>query len=138
VPSSQCDVIFVWAGSSCTQVEAPAPTPLHRLAQGARQLVASPSPRACSITARRAHRAAPWLHVRAPLPCTLHSPRIENAQFCLAAAGWGWGGRMKSAVAHGCVPVVIQDGVRVEWEEQVLFAFCFLRSLWSPSPRCAR
>mmetsp|Transcript_18497 Transcript_18497/g.46865 ORF Transcript_18497/g.46865 Transcript_18497/m.46865 type:complete len:126 (-) Transcript_18497:797-1174(-) len=26
---------------------------------------------------------------------------------------------MKSAVAHGCVPVVIQDGIRVEWEEQL-------------------
>lgn len=28
----------------------------------------------------------------------------------LAAAGWGWGGRMKVAVNHGCIPVIVQAG----------------------------
>ena len=32
------------------------------------------------------------------------------SKFCLAPAGWGWGGRMKVAVMHGCVPVSIQVG----------------------------
>lgn len=35
------------------------------------------------------------------LLCCLHS---------LAAAGWGWGGRMKFAVMHGCIPVIVQVG----------------------------
>ena len=29
----------------------------------------------------------------------------------LAAAGWGWGGRMKFAVMHGCIPVIVQVGL---------------------------
>ena len=68
----------------------------------------------------------------------------------LAAAGWGWGGRMKFSVMNGCLPVIVQvcagylvvdwawmclrsfppsslhpaslfeqDGIRVEWEEQL-------------------
>ena len=35
---------------------------------------------------------------------------LSSSKFCLAAAGWGWGGRMKVAVMHGCVPVIIQVG----------------------------
>jgi len=26
---------------------------------------------------------------------------------------------MKTAVTRGCIPVIIQDGIKVEWEEQV-------------------
>lgn len=32
--------------------------------------------------------------------------------FCLAPSGWGWGGRMKAAVLHGCIPVVIQPDIK--------------------------
>lgn len=35
--------------------------------------------------------------------------------FCLAPAGWGWGARVKSAVTRGCIPVIVQDGIKVEW-----------------------
>lgn len=28
--------------------------------------------------------------------------------FCLAAAGWGWGQRMKIGITHGCIPVIVQ------------------------------
>ena len=41
--------------------------------------------------------------------------RQAAAKFCLATAGWGWGGRMKSAVLAGCVPLIIQPGIQVEW-----------------------
>jgi len=44
---------------------------------------------------------------------------LTNATFCLASAGWGWGGRMKVAVTRGCIPLIIQDGIKVEWEEQL-------------------
>lgn len=45
--------------------------------------------------------------------------RKSSSIFCLAAAGWGWGGRMKNAVTRGCIPLIVQDGILVEWEEQV-------------------
>ena len=44
---------------------------------------------------------------------------LSSSIFCVAAAGWGWGGRMKAAVTRGCIPVIVQDGIRVEWEEQL-------------------
>jgi len=44
---------------------------------------------------------------------------LTSSIFCLAAAGWGWGGRMKVAVTRGCIPLIVQDGILVEWEEQL-------------------
>lgn len=35
---------------------------------------------------------------------------LSKSIFCLAAAGWGWGGRMKVAVTRGCIPVIVQVG----------------------------
>ena len=49
---------------------------------------------------------------------------LSSSIFCLASAGWGWGGRMKTAVTRGCIPVIIQDGIKVEWEEQVRVENC--------------
>lgn len=42
-----------------------------------------------------------------------YAAQQHAAQFCLAALGWGWGGRMKAAVLNGCIPVVIQPQVKV-------------------------
>jgi len=55
---------------------------------------------------------------------TRHTPEsywkhLSTSVFCLAAAGWGWGGRMKVSVTRGCIPVIVQDGIKVEWEEQL-------------------
>lgn len=33
--------------------------------------------------------------------------------FCIAATGAGWGVRLKLAVMHGCIPVIIADHVQV-------------------------
>ena len=33
--------------------------------------------------------------------------------FCLASTGAGWGVRLKLALMHGCIPVVIADNVQV-------------------------
>ena len=49
---------------------------------------------------------------------------LSSSIFCLASAGWGGGGRMKTAVTRGCIPVIIQDGIKVEWEEQVRVENC--------------
>eukprot|EP00955_Chlamydomonas_euryale_P060851 357837-Chlamydomonas_euryale.AAC.3 len=34
--------------------------------------------------------------------------RVSRSLFCVAAAGWGWGGRMKAAVTRGCIPLIVQ------------------------------
>ncbi len=34
--------------------------------------------------------------------------KLSSSIFCVAAAGWGWGGRMKTAVTRGCIPVIVQ------------------------------
>jgi hypothetical protein len=28
----------------------------------------------------------------------------------LSAMGWGWGGRTKFSIMHGCIPVIVQVG----------------------------
>lgn len=37
---------------------------------------------------------------------------VRRAKFCLAPAGHGYGNRISYAMITGCVPVIIQDGVR--------------------------
>jgi len=44
---------------------------------------------------------------------------LARSVYCLAVPGWGWSGRYKVAINRGCVPVVLQDGIRVEFEEQL-------------------
>ena len=36
---------------------------------------------------------------------------LASSIFCVAAAGWAWGGRMKVAVTRGCIPVIVQVGL---------------------------
>ncbi|GAX82714.1 hypothetical protein CEUSTIGMA_g10140.t1 [Chlamydomonas eustigma] len=48
-----------------------------------------------------------------------YNQRLFESIFCLAAAGWGWGGRMKFSIMHGCIPIIVQDGIMVEFEEQL-------------------
>jgi len=43
--------------------------------------------------------------------------RMSGATFCLAPAGMGWGARFKTSVTRGCIPLIIQDGLKVEWED---------------------
>jgi hypothetical protein len=42
-----------------------------------------------------------------------YQEQLASSKFCLAPAGWGWGGRMKVALLHGCVPVIVQVGLIV-------------------------
>ena len=36
---------------------------------------------------------------------------LSRSKFCLVAPGDGWSARVEDAALHGCVPVVIMDGV---------------------------
>ncbi|KXZ54698.1 hypothetical protein GPECTOR_4g766 [Gonium pectorale] len=40
-----------------------------------------------------------------------YSEHMARSKFCLVAPGDGWSARAEDAVLHGCVPVVIMDGV---------------------------
>jgi hypothetical protein len=43
--------------------------------------------------------------------------QIRSAKFCLSAFGHGWGIRTNIYMAHGCVPVIIQDHVFQPYED---------------------
>ena len=47
----------------------------------------------------------------APARCCLHS--MDAGLFCMAPTGSGWGVRLKFALLSGCIPVIIDDHVRV-------------------------
>lgn len=44
---------------------------------------------------------------------------MKRSIFCLAAAGFGWGARFKIGLVRGCIPLIMQDGVKVEFEENL-------------------
>jgi len=41
------------------------------------------------------------------------------SEFCFAPAGWGWGSRVKGGITSGCIPVIVQDGIKVDWEDDL-------------------
>ena len=41
--------------------------------------------------------------------------QMHASLFCLAPTGSGWGWRLKQAAMSGCIPVIIDDHVRVCW-----------------------
>jgi len=70
-------------------------------------------------TVYRAHHHRPGFKIMTQHAKGTYWHDLSTSVFCLAAAGYGWGGRMKVAVTRGCIPVIIQDGIKVEWEEQL-------------------
>ncbi|KAK9814866.1 hypothetical protein WJX73_000785 [Symbiochloris irregularis] len=47
---------------------------------------------------------------------------MGRSHFCLAASGSGWGVRLKLAAMLGCIPLVIQDDVRMPFEDVLPYA----------------
>ncbi|KXZ50759.1 hypothetical protein GPECTOR_15g444 [Gonium pectorale] len=45
-----------------------------------------------------------------------YSTMLSKSVFCLVPPGDGWSPRMEDAVLHGCIPVIIMDGVQVVFE----------------------
>lgn len=45
-----------------------------------------------------------------------YSELLSRSKYCLVAPGDGWSARAEDAILHGCVPVVIMDGVHVVYE----------------------
>jgi hypothetical protein len=61
-----------------------------------------------------------WINETAPPDAELaglgYSDLLARSVFCLVLPGDGWSARMVDAMVHGCVPVIIQDGVHVSFE----------------------
>lgn len=41
---------------------------------------------------------------------------LASSVFCGVMPGDGWSGRMEDSILQGCIPVVIQDGIFLPWE----------------------
>ena len=45
-----------------------------------------------------------------------YSDLLSRSKFCLIAPGDGWSPRAEDSILHGCIPVVIQDGIEMSFE----------------------
>ncbi|BFI33899.1 protein MpGT47.12 [Marchantia polymorpha subsp. ruderalis] len=41
---------------------------------------------------------------------------LSQSRFCGVLPGDGWSGRMEDSILHGCIPVIIQDGIHLPFE----------------------
>ena len=48
-----------------------------------------------------------------------YTEMVARSVFCLVAAGDGWTSRFDDAVLHGCIPVIVMDGVVGPWGHQL-------------------
>ncbi|KAI3935162.1 hypothetical protein MKW92_005632 [Papaver armeniacum] len=56
---------------------------------------------------------------------------LSSSVFCGVLPGDGWSGRMEDGVLHGCIPVVIQDGIFLPYENVLkLSKFCCTNKIW--------
>ena len=60
---------------------------------------------------------------------------MRRSKFCLAPAGHGWGIRIVHAMASGCVPLIIQDGVHQPFDDVLPYHEFSLRLPQSDIPR---
>ncbi|KAL2630097.1 hypothetical protein R1flu_014783 [Riccia fluitans] len=45
-----------------------------------------------------------------------YSDELSKSRFCGVLPGDGWSGRMEDSILHGCIPVIIQDGIHLPFE----------------------
>ena len=46
---------------------------------------------------------------------------IQSATFCGVFPGNGWG-HIETPILHGCIPVIVQDGILLPWETALDFS----------------
>ncbi|KAL7138513.1 hypothetical protein ABFS83_10G169300 [Erythranthe nasuta] len=51
-----------------------------------------------------------------PVRANDYHEEIANSTFCGVMPGDGWSGRMEDSILQGCIPVVIQDGIYLPYE----------------------
>lgn len=51
-----------------------------------------------------------------PLRTEDYNEELATSVFCGVFPGDGWSGRMEDSILHGCVPVIIQDGIFLPYE----------------------
>ena len=64
-----------------------------------------------------------------------YGAELAASTFCGVLPGWGWSGRMEDAVLHGCIPVILQDGVHTPWESALDASAYSLRVAREDMPR---
>ncbi|CAM6123952.1 unnamed protein product [Calypogeia fissa] len=47
---------------------------------------------------------------------TNYSLELASSRFCGVFPGDGWSGRLEDSILHGCIPVIIQDGIDLPFE----------------------
>ncbi|KAL3687747.1 hypothetical protein R1sor_014056 [Riccia sorocarpa] len=45
-----------------------------------------------------------------------YDDELSASRFCGVLPGDGWSGRMEDSILHGCIPVIIQDGIQLPFE----------------------
>lgn len=50
----------------------------------------------------------PGVKILTSIPAKHYTRNVAQSVFCLAPAGWGFGGRFKTSMTRGCIPVIIQ------------------------------
>ncbi|XP_057535580.1 uncharacterized protein LOC130813737 isoform X1 [Amaranthus tricolor] len=51
-----------------------------------------------------------------PLRSDKYKEELASSVFCGVFPGDGWSGRMEDSILHGCIPVIIQDGIFLPYE----------------------
>ena len=72
--------------------------------------------------------------VQEKVPAEQHVRNYATSKFCLAPAGYGFSSRQYECVLVGCVPIVIQDGVEMAFEDVLPWHRFALRLTFSDIP----
>ncbi|EFJ04733.1 glycosyltransferase-like protein [Selaginella moellendorffii] len=89
--------------------------PEDRYSMGIRQRVAEEFGSTPNNHGKLGRQAAPDVVVT-PQRSDDYAKELSSSRFCGVFPGDGWSGRMEDAVLHGCIPVIIQDGIHLPYE----------------------
>ncbi|KAJ3674017.1 hypothetical protein LUZ60_006009 [Juncus effusus] len=70
-----------------------------------------------------------------PLRAQNYYEEISRAVFCGVLPGDGWSGRMEDSVMNGCIPVIIQDGIFLPYENVLNYESFAVRILEDDIPK---
>ena len=58
-----------------------------------------------------------------PYPCSiLYHFQLSSSVFCGVFPGDGFSARLEDSLLHGCIPVIVQDGILLAWENVLDFS----------------
>ncbi|CAM6091825.1 unnamed protein product [Calypogeia fissa] len=63
---------------------------------------------------------------------------LSRSRFCGVFPGDGWSSRMEDSILHGCIPVIIQDGIRLPFEDVLDYSAFTIRIAENELPDMVR